>query len=218
MGWMKNRGAFTPGLDDMTGSFYEMFGVCWSGLVPASYSAGSVISDAFTAGSTTPDTVFVGCSPTYSMPTDHSGTTEYVTGGCTIPTNWDATTDFRCIVWFAQAAAETTGEKYVWNLQHIYVNDGDLLGSYVEVAGTLTLGASGTTQYAIRHCEFALPYRNALGTAERGGPLNFKLHRKILGTTGEALLMGVQFGYWGTGYSGTVSGTLQSKLLVADRA
>ena len=202
MSWLKNRGAFTPGLDGMTGSFYDTFGVCFGGLEPAQSGGGTTI----------PTTVLVGCSPTYSMPTDHSGTAEYVTGQCFIPTNWDMTTNFVADVWFAQASAETLGEKFVWNLQHNFGGDGDTLGSYVEVVGTLTLTGEGTVQYTIWHAAMAVPYHNALGTAERGGWLNFKLHRKILGTTGEGLLMGIQFGYWGTSYDGgVVSGTLESK-------
>jgi hypothetical protein len=209
MSWLKNRGAFTPGLDAMTGTFYDTFGVCYGGLEPAESGGGTTV----------PDTVFVGCSPTFSMPTDHSGTAEYVSGQCFVPTNWDMTTDFRCIVWFAQAAAETLGEQFVWNLQHNFGGDGDTLGSYAEVSGTTTLTGEGTVQYTIWHTEMALPYHNALGTAERGGWLNFLLHRKILGTTGEGLLMGVQFGYWGTSYDGGVnSGTLQSKILPSLRA
>ena len=209
MSWLKNRGAFTPGLDLMTGSFYDTFGVCFGGLEPAESGGGTTV----------PDTAFVGCSPTYSMPTDHAGTAEYVSGQCYVPVNWDMTTDFRCIVWFAQASAETLGEQFVWNLQHNFGGEGDVLGSYADAAGTTTLTGEGTVQYTIWHTEFNVPYHNALGTAERGGWLNFLLHRKILGTTGEGLLMGVQFGYWGTSYSsGEQSGTLQSKLLPALRA
>lgn len=206
-GWLRSRGAFSPALDGMTGSFYETFGCLFGALEPASRD-----------GTTVPSTVFVGCSPTYSMPTDHSGTAEYVSGQCFVPTNWDMTSDFRAIIWWAQASAETSGEQFVWNLQHNFASEGDLLGSYVEVGGTTTLGADGTVQYTIYHQEFALPYGNVLGTAQRGGGLNFKLHRKIIGTTGEALLMGVQFGYWGTSFDGgEVSGTLNSKLLLASR-
>ena len=203
----RNFGAFAPSLDDMRGSFYDTFGALYGGLAPAQSGGGTTV----------PDTVFVGCSPTYSMPTDHIGTAEYVTSQVIIPSNWDTTSHFRCMVWFAQADAETTGEKYVWNLQNCYANNGDTLGTYANTAGTLTLGASGTTQYAIRCCEFTVPRSNGFGTAEPGGLLNFKLHRRILGTTGEALLMGVQFGYWGTVYGGTSSGSLSSKVLASLR-
>lgn len=208
MAWQKTRGAFAPSLDTLRGTFYDTFGCAVGGLQPAQSGGGTTI----------PTTVFVGCSPTYSMPTDHAGTSEYVSGASMIPSNWDMTSEFRAIIWFAQASAETSGEKFVWNLQHNFASEGDLLGSYVEVGGTTTLGADGTVQYTIYHQEFALPYHNVLGTAERGGWVNFKLHRKILGTTGEALLMGVQFGYWGTSFdSGEPDGTLRSKLLLAER-
>ena len=219
MGWQRNRGAFTPSLDGLRGTFYETFGVAFGGLVPAQSYGGTVVGGTFIAGSTTPDTVYVGCSPTYSMPTDHSGTAEYVTGQCFVPTNWDMTSNFQGIVWFAQASAETLGEKFVWNLQHNFGGDGDTLGSYAEAVGTTTLTGEGTVQYTIWHTAMTVPYRNALGTAERGGWLNFKLHRRILGTTGEGLLMGVQFGYWGTSHaSGVPSGTLESKKLPSLRA
>ena len=204
MSWQKNRGAFTPGLDGMTGTFYDTFGVLFGALEPAQSGGGTTI----------PDTVYVGCSPTYSMPTDHEGTAEFVAGQCFIPTNLDMTSNFICDVWFAQASAETSGEKFVWNLQHNFGGEGDTLGSYAEAVGTVTLSGEGTVQYTIWHAVMTVPYQNALGTAERGGWLNFLLHRKILGTTGEGLLMGVQFGYWGTSYDGGVpSGTLESKKL-----
>lgn len=212
MGWNQARGAFVPDLVSSRGSFYDTFGVCYGGLEPAQSGGGTTI----------PDTVFVGCSPTYSMPVDHAGTAEYVTAQVQIPLNWDMFSNFQLSIWFAQAAAETSGEKYAWNFQHAYLAYGGTLGTYREVNGTTTLGNDGTVQYYIHHTDISLPYYNTLGTAERGGWLAFKLHRRSLGTTGEALLMGVQIGYWGTSFSGDSSddgptGTTPAKLLIDDR-
>jgi hypothetical protein len=211
MGYEKCRGAFAPDLVGQRGSFYSQFGCAYGGLDPAQYGGGTTI----------PDTVFVGCTPTYSMPVDHAGTAEYVTGGLIIPENWDMTSNFQLQIWFAQAAGETDGEKYAWNFQHFYGAYGGTLGTYREVNGTTTLGSDGTEQYWIHNCQISLPYANSLGTAERGGWLHFKLHRRSLGTTGEALLMGVMVGYWGTSFSGDESdgptGTLPAKKLLADR-
>jgi hypothetical protein len=211
MGWMKNRGAFTPDLEAMQGAFTDIVGLCYGGFVPAESGGGTTI----------PDTVFVGCAPSYSMPVDHAGTAEYVMGGIQIPANWDMTSDFKLTVWFAQAAAETVGEKYAWNFQHIFVNYQGTLGTYNDLAGTLTLGtaegAAGTVQYQNHYLDIALPYHNILGTAERGGWWLMKLHRRSIGTTGEALLMGLQLTYDGSHFSGEPDGTQPAKLTVALR-
>jgi hypothetical protein len=208
-----NRGAYAPPFDEaLTGSFYEAGGVLYGGIMPA--SGGGTL--------TVPTTVLRGCFPTYSMPTDHAGTAEYVTFGFMVPTNWDMVSNFQLEVWYAQAAAETTGEKFVWNAKYGFMGYGDAAaGTFGDAAATTTLDAEGTVQYREYHTVIAIPYHNAHGTAEPGGFLSFKLHRRILGTTGEALLMGAKLGYWGTalvrGAGGPLTGTSPSKKLAANR-
>lgn len=173
-------------------------------------------------GTTVPSTVYRGCFPTYSMPTDHAGTAEYVTFGFEIPLNWDMTSDFVLELWFAQASGETSGEKYAWQAQYGFMNYGDVsAGTFVVASGTTTLGADGTVQYYEHWCPITIAHETANGTAAPGGFVSFKVHRRILGTTGEALLMGAKLGYWGTQYvggrAGTITGTVPGKKLAANR-
>lgn len=206
-------GAFMPPLENtLYGSFYQESGLFCGAMHPADEGGGT----------STPDLVLRGCFPTYSLPTDHAGTAEYLTFGWNIPTNWDMKSNFRLTIWFAQADAETSGEKYVLAADHSFCSYGDVgAGTYAEAAGTVTLGSDGTVQYYEHHCEIGIPYRNAHGTAEPGGYIAFKLHRRILGTTGEALVMGATLGWWGTafvgGVGGTVTGTTPAKKLAANR-
>jgi len=211
MGGNVCRGIAAPSLHELTGSFYDYFGVLTGGMTPAEASGGSTV----------PTTVMLGCFPTFSMPPitgTLTGTLEYVNFTAPIPSNWSGDSNFRMVLWFAQAAAETTGEKYAWRAEYGYVAFGDEAGgTFQTVDGTLTLGADGTVQYYEHQLEIDIPYRNSHGTAEAGGWLGFKLYRRTLGTTGEALLIGAQIGYWAEQAGGTVSGTLASKKLSVDR-
>jgi hypothetical protein len=208
----RSRGIGLPSLDAMTGSWYDYFGVLSGAMVPAEANGGSTV----------PTTVMLGSFPTFSMPPitgTLAGTLEYVNFAAPIPANWSGDSNFRMILWFAQAAAETTGEKFAWRTEYGYAAFGDNVGgTFATADGTLTLGADGTVQYREYSLEIDIPYRNSHGTAEPGGWLGFKLYRRILGTTGEALLIGAQLGYWAEHTGGTVSGTLSAKVLASSRA
>lgn len=160
----------------------------------------------YTPSGTIPTRVSRGCLRALSFGADNVGTAEYAECTLDIPSDWDQSSDFTLDLWFYQASAESSGEEFVFTTQYTYINHKDTMSAtYAHASGTLTLDSDGTTQYLCHHLGVTIPYRGAMGTAERGGAIGFHIYTPTSGTIGEACLLSARLGYYANEWGGTKS-------------